>query len=95
MLTFSELRKKGTRFSPEDVIFSCVHHQSWEGPLEGSPEEQARRRLHIASEAYAQALMRAPGQIAELFSGCFGDLSNKTYWCVLCRKFFGNDPCHH
>jgi len=43
----------------QDVIFSCVHHHSWEGPLEGSPEEQARRRLHVASEAYSQALMRA------------------------------------
>eukprot|EP00490_Sorites_sp_Unknown_P022602 CAMPEP_0114671156 /NCGR_PEP_ID=MMETSP0191-20121206/40679_1 /TAXON_ID=126664 /ORGANISM="Sorites sp." /LENGTH=364 /DNA_ID=CAMNT_0001930323 /DNA_START=37 /DNA_END=1131 /DNA_ORIENTATION=+ len=42
-----------------DVIFSCVHHQSWEGPLNGSPEEQARQRLHVASDAYSLALVRA------------------------------------
>jgi len=50
----------GTLDLGPDVIFSCVHHQSWEGPIDApSPEEEARQRLHKASDAYTKALVRA------------------------------------
>eukprot|EP00435_Cladocopium_sp_Y103_P045912 s1296_g13.t1 len=43
-----------------NVIFACCHHAAWEAPVGGSlPEEQARERLHLASDAYAAALSRA------------------------------------
>ncbi|CAK9095984.1 Hypothetical protein SCF082_LOCUS45074 [Durusdinium trenchii] len=43
-----------------DVIFSCVHHSSWESHIPApTPEEQARLRLHKASDSYSAALVRA------------------------------------
>jgi len=43
-----------------NVIFACIHHHSWEAPIRASsPEEQARQRLHMASDAYCAALSRA------------------------------------
>lgn len=54
-------KTSGNYHVSEDVIFSCVHHQSWEGPIDApSPEEEARQRLHKASDAYTKALVRAP-----------------------------------
>jgi len=43
-----------------NVIFACIHHHSWEAPIRApSPEDQARQRLHMASDAYCAALSRA------------------------------------
>ena len=44
----------------EDVIVSCVHHQSWR-QLTEQGAEYAKKRMLLASEAYGRALARAPG----------------------------------
>lgn len=53
-------REVRTQDLGSNVIFACVHHGAWEAPVGGClPEEQARERLHLASDAYATALSRA------------------------------------
>eukprot|EP00438_Fugacium_kawagutii_P007081 Skav214272 [mRNA] locus=scaffold642:254388:270442:+ [translate_table: standard] len=53
-------REVRTQDLGSDVIFSCVHSSTWEAPiLVPSPEEQAKKRLHMASDAYAKAVSRA------------------------------------
>lgn len=53
-------REVRTQDLGSNVIFACIHYAAWEAPVKGClPEEQARERLHLASDAYATALSRA------------------------------------